>query len=67
MPRKATEAAATKKTAAKKTITRRTKKATEPIVLTWEDIATRAYYIHLEEGGDPSENWIRAERELATA
>jgi hypothetical protein len=67
MPRKATEAAATKKTAAKKTITRRTKKATEPIVLTWEDIATRAYYIHLEEGGDPSENWMRAERELATA
>ena len=67
MPRKATEAAATKKTAAKKTITRRTKKATEPIVLTWEDIATRAYYIHLEEGGDPTENWIRAERELAPA
>jgi hypothetical protein len=67
MPRKATEAAATKKTAAKKTITRRTKKATEPIVLTWEDIATRAYYIHLEEGGDASENWMRAERELATA
>jgi hypothetical protein len=67
MPRKATEAAATKKTAAKKTITRRTKKATEPIVLTWEDIATRAYYIHLEEGGEPSENWMRAERELATA
>ena len=67
MPRKATEAAATKKTAAKKTITRRTKKATEPIVLTWEDIATRAYYIHLEEGGEPAENWMRAERELATA
>jgi hypothetical protein len=67
MPRKATEAAATKKTAAKKTITRRTKKATEPIVLTWEDVATRAYYIHLEQGGDAHENWMRAERELATA
>jgi hypothetical protein len=67
MPRKATEAAATKKTAARKTITRRTKKATEPIVLTWEDVATRAYYIHLEEGGDANENWMRAERELATA
>lgn len=67
MPRKATEAAATEKTAAKKTTTRRTKKATEPIVLTWEDVATRAYYIHLAEGGDARENWMRAERELAPA
>jgi hypothetical protein len=67
MPRKATEAAATVKTAAKKTTTRRTKKATEPIVLNWEDVATRAYYIHLEEGGDAQENWMRAEHELAPA
>jgi Protein of unknown function (DUF2934) len=66
MPRKATEAAATTKPAAKKaTTTRRaTKKATEPIVLTREHVATRAYYIHLEEGGDPTENWLRAEQEL---
>jgi hypothetical protein len=64
MPRKATEAAATTKPAAKRTVTRRTKKATEPIVLKWEHVATRAYYIHLEEGGDPIENWLRAEREL---
>jgi hypothetical protein len=65
MPRKATEAAATKKPAAKKaTTTRRTKKATEPIVLTWEHVAERAYYIHLEEGGDAHENWLRAEQEL---
>ena len=66
MPRKATEAAATKKPAAKKTTTTRrtTKKATEPIVLTQEHVAERAYYIHLEEGGDPTENWLRAEREL---
>jgi hypothetical protein len=69
MPRKATEAAATKKPAARKTVTRRTKKteATEPIVLTWEHVATRAYYIHLEEGGDATENWLRAERELVVA
>ena len=67
MPRKATEAAATTKPAAKKvTTTRRTKKATEPIVLTWEHVAERAYYIHLEEGGDPTDNWLRAERELVT-
>ena len=66
MPRKATEAAATKKPAAKKTATprRTTKKATEPIVLSWEHVAERAYYISLEEGGDPTENWLRAEREL---
>ena len=67
MPRKATEAAATtKKPAAKKPVTRRTKKveATEPIVLTWEHVATRAYYIHLEQGGDAVENWLRAEQEL---
>ena len=69
MPRKATEAAAPKKTAAKKIATRRTKKteATEPIVLNWEHIATRAYYISLEDGGDPLENWLRAEHELALA
>jgi hypothetical protein len=68
MPRKATEAAATKKPAAtKRTVTRRTKKAEEPIVLTWEHVATRAYYISLDEGGDPFENWLRAERELVAA
>ena len=65
MPRKATEAAATKKPAAKKaTTTRRTKKATEPVVLSWEHVAERAYFIHLEEGGDSTENWLRAEQEL---
>jgi hypothetical protein len=68
MPRKATEAAATKKPAAiKRTVTRRTKKAEEPIVLTWEHVATRAYYISLDQGGDPFENWLRAERELVAA
>ena len=66
MPRKATEAAATTKPAAKRTATRRTKKveATEPIVLTREHVATRAYYIHLDQGGDATENWLRAEQEL---
>jgi hypothetical protein len=66
MPRKATEAAATKKPAAtKRSVTRRTKKTeTEPIMLTWEHVATRAYYISLDEGGNPVDNWLRAEREL---
>ena len=69
MPRKATEAAATKKPAAKRTVTRRTKQteASEPTVLVREHVATRAYYIHLAEGGDPVENWLRAERELVPA
>lgn len=68
MPRKATEAAATtKKPAAKKTTTTRRTRKTTPVVLQWEYVATRAYYIHLEEGGSPTENWLRAERELLAA
>jgi hypothetical protein len=67
LPRKATEAAAAaKKPAAKKATTRRTKKA-ETTELSWDHVATRAYYISLEEGGDPAENWLRAERELIPA
>lgn len=66
MPKKATEAAATpKKPAAKRTVTRR--KQVEAVQATGpnrDDVATRAYYIHLEEGGNPLENWLRAEREL---
>jgi len=67
MPRKTTEAAATTKPVAKRTVTRRKKKTEETIVLTWEHVAERAYYIHLDEGGDPIENWLRAEQELAVA
>lgn len=41
------------------------KKRTAP---TYEDVATRAYFIHLEgSGAGELENWLRAERELATA
>ncbi len=68
MPRKTTtEAAATTKPAAKKILTRRTKKKAEPIVLNWEHVAERAYYIYLDEGGEPVENWLRAEQELIAA
>jgi hypothetical protein len=67
MPRKTAEAAATTKTPAKKTVMRRTKKIEEPTVLNPEHVATRAYYIHLEAGGDPLENWLRAERELVVS
>ena len=60
MPRKTTTTSA--KPAAKRTTARRTAKA--PVAPTWEHVATRAYFIHLETGGDPLENWLRAEREL---
>jgi hypothetical protein len=43
----------------------RKKKETAPA---HDTVAERAYYIALERGGgDAFENWIRAERELATA
>ena len=35
--------------------------------ITHDDIATRAYFISLEDGGDATENWLRAERELVPA
>jgi len=41
----------------------RTPKAVSPPA--HEHVAERAYYISLEAGGDPFENWLRAERELA--
>jgi Protein of unknown function (DUF2934) len=44
--------------------TRRTRK--KAIVPTPDQIAERAYFIHLDEGGDPFGNWLRAERELTT-
>lgn len=47
-------------TAVKKRVTR--KKA----AVTQAQIAERAYYLHLERGGDELENWLSAERELVT-
>jgi len=51
-----------KKAAPKRT---RARKATSTPVA-HEHVAERAYYISLETGGDPFENWLRAERELAS-
>ena len=67
MPRKTAEAAATK---TKKSVVRRASKKTTteaPAVLTWENVAERAYYLSLESDADPVENWLRAEHELATS
>jgi hypothetical protein len=63
MPAKRTESKTSKAPAAKKPAIRR-KKAAPTITVSYEDIATRAYYIHLEGGPDPFENWVRAEQEL---
>jgi hypothetical protein len=54
------------KTPARKPAAKRTTRK-KSVEITPEDIATRAYFIHLEEGGDPHSNWLRAERELVPA
>lgn len=65
MPAKRTEPKATKAPAARKPAIRRKKAAPAIVPPSYEDIATRAYFIHLDGGHDPFENWIRAETELA--
>jgi hypothetical protein len=60
MAPKRTEPKTSKAPTTRKPVLRRKRTPT----ITQEDIATRAYYIHLEGGHDPFENWIRAEREL---
>lgn len=62
MAAKRTESTTSKAPAARKRTVRRKVAAISP-----EEIATRAYYLHLEGGHDPFENWLRAERELTTA
>jgi hypothetical protein len=67
VPAKRTESKTSKAPAARKPAARR-KRVAPTIEVSYEDIATRAYYIHLEGGHDPFENWLRAEHELvATA
>jgi hypothetical protein len=55
----------TKTTTPKPAAKRTTRK--KKVEITHEHIATRAYFIALEEGGDPQSNWLRAERELVPA
>jgi hypothetical protein len=40
-------------------------RATKPAPVTHEEIARRAYELHLEGFGDELANWLRAERDLA--
>ena len=66
MPAKRTESKTSNAPAARKPAVRR--KRVAPITeVSHEDIATRAYYLHLEGGHDAFENWLRAEAELAAA
>ncbi len=65
MPAKRTEPAASKAPSARKPAARRAR--TRTATVTHDQIATRAYFIHLEGGIDPVENWVRAERELVGA
>jgi hypothetical protein len=67
MAPKRTEPKTSKAPATRKPALRRKRIAPAAQAMTHEDIATRAYYIHLEGGHDPFENWVRAERELAGA
>jgi hypothetical protein len=61
-----TKRMATKRTTAKRTTRRRAAAAPAPI--THEQIALRAYEIHLEgTDGDALAHWLRAERELVGA
>jgi Protein of unknown function (DUF2934) len=57
------------KEVAKKVVKRAAPKrrVTKKVEATYEEIATRAYFISLEAGGEPLENWLRAERELVPA
>jgi Protein of unknown function (DUF2934) len=64
MPRKTKETATA--VAPKKPAARRSRKQVQ-VAPTWEHVAERAYFIHLESGGDPLENWLQAERELLAA
>jgi len=61
MPTKRTESKP-KSTARKRVL----KRAPAPAVAK-EQIAVRAYFLHLAGGSDPLENWLRAEQELLAA
>jgi len=64
MPAKRTEPKTNKAPAARKPVIRRKKAAPAIVPPSYEDIATRAYFLALEGGHDPFDNWLRAETEL---
>ena len=58
-------ATSAKRAPAKKAAKSTAKKAAGTTAASHEDIAAHAYYIHEREGGDATENWLRAESELS--
>jgi hypothetical protein len=70
MPKTATPAktrTAARPKPARRSIRKRSATAA-PVAVTHEQIAARAYELHLAgAGGDPLEHWLRAERELVGA
>jgi len=38
--------------------------ATKSNAYTTQDVATRAYFLSIERGGSPEENWVQAEAEF---
>ena len=67
MAAKRTESTTSKKPAARKPAVRRKRVSAPEITVSHQHIATRAYFLHLDGGHDPFENWLRAEAELAAA
>lgn len=63
-PAKPAQAAQAAKPATKPTEAREPAASPKP---SHDQIAERAYAIHLEGGGSDEENWLRAERELTPA
>jgi hypothetical protein len=53
------------KTKPVRTIARKTTRRKQVETPAHEAVAERAYFIALEQGGQPFENWLQAERELA--
>jgi hypothetical protein len=69
MPKDATTAKTTTAKRVRRAVKPATRKrAAAPAPVTHEQIALRAYELHIAGvGADPMDNWLRAERELVTA
>jgi hypothetical protein len=69
MPKEATTAKTTTAKRVRRAVKPSARKRTAaPAPITHEQIALRAYELHLlGAGADPMENWLRAERELVAA
>ncbi len=65
-PNKKPTRTTSRKTTERKPTRKAKPRATKTPTVTREHVAERAYYLSLERGGDAFENWLQAERDLAT-